>query len=218
MTNEHIIIADDFADHSIDPTHVSRRMSIRNRVKGIVTDLIFYDEGYLKVSKTRKGKKGAEHLLELRFMDSDPVVSTHAATGFLWSSLALGLLALVAAFALPMTALSQFTLSATAVLVAFAVVTLLLFIHRSETRHEFLTASGMAVALTLTGSFGCVRRSREAVEAVRNAISIARADAITTDTDYLRAEMKAHYKLAETGVITRKACADGTTMILSKFN
>ena len=29
--------------------------------------------------------------------------------------------------------------------------------------------------------------------------------------------MKAHYKLAETGVISRKACSDGTSAILSRF-
>jgi len=218
MTNEHIIIADELADHSIDPTHINRKISIRNRVKGIVTDLVFYDEGYLKINKTRKGKSGAEHLLELRFMDSEPLVSTHAATGFLWSSLALGLLALLAAFALPMTEFSRFTLSATVVLASSTVVTLLLFVHRSETRHQFFTTSGMTLTLTLTGSFGCIRQSRDAVEAVRKAISNARADTIANDADYLRAEMKAHYKLAETGVITRKACADGTTLILSKFD
>jgi hypothetical protein len=29
--------------------------------------------------------------------------------------------------------------------------------------------------------------------------------------------MQAHYKLAETGVITREECSDGTALILSKF-
>ena len=219
MTSEHIIIADELADHSIDPTNINRKMSIRNRVKGVITHLIFFDEGYLKVLETRKGKRAAEHMLELRFLDSDPVTSTHAATAFLWSSLALGLLALLAAFALPMTEFSQYALSATVAFAAFAVIALLLFIHRSETRHQFCTASGMAITLTLRGSFGCIRQSRAAMEAVRKAISAARADTATrNDADYLRAEMKAHYKLAETGLITRKACADGTTLILSKFD
>ena len=39
----------------------------------------------------------------------------------------------------------------------------------------------------------------------------------TADVRYLRAEMKVHYKLAEMGVISRQACSDGTSQILSKF-
>ena len=56
------------------------------------------------------------------------------------------------------------------------------------------------------------------VKEICNAIRDARQQNTENDIDYLRAEMKAHYKLAETGVISRKACSNGTTLILSKFN
>ena len=72
--------------------------------------------------------------------------------------------------------------------------------------------------MSLTASFGCKRRTRSIVKEISDAIRDARQDHTANDIDYLRAEMKAHYKLAETGVISRKACSHGTALILSKFN
>ncbi len=218
MVNEHIVIADELFDNSIEPTRISRRETIRNRVKGTVTELVFYDEGFVRVRETRKGKAPREHLLELRFLDPDPVLSRYKATGFLWSALSLGLLALLAAFAMPMTPLSQHAFPLTAAFSALAVMALVLFVYRTAVRHQFFTTSGQAVVLTLMGSFGCIRKSRAVANVIRKAIGATRRRSVLDDKDYLRAEMKAHYKLADTGVITRKECADGTTLILSKFN
>ena len=53
---------------------------------------------------------------------------------------------------------------------------------------------------------------------IRRAIVRASAETGAHDVRYLRAEMLAHYKLAETGVITRDACSDAAALILSKFD
>ena len=58
---------------------------------------------------------------------------------------------------------------------------------------------------------------RRLVDDVSLAIAESKQGIVLNDTSYLRAEMKAHYKLAETGVISREACSDGTAQILSKF-
>ena len=218
MADEHIIIADELFDHSIEPTRISRHETIRNRVRGTFTQLVFYDEGYVRVREARKGKKRHEHLIELRFLDPDPLPSRATATGFLWSALVLAFLAMLTAFLLPSTSLSQYAHSATVGLATLATIALLFFVYRSEIRYQFFTASGQAVVLTLTGSLGCIRRTRSAAQTLRKAINGMRKNASTQDEEYLRAETKAHYKLAETGVITRKECADGINLILSKFN
>ena len=93
----------------------------------------------------------------------------------------------------------------------------MLFIYRSEQTHQFRTASGNAIVLSLTGSFGCIRRMRALAREVKLAIAEVAQDTDIHDVRYLRAEMQAHYKLAETGVITREACSNGTSLILSKF-
>lgn len=214
---EHIYIGDEFSDLAGEPRTVSRREQVRNRVNGTVTELTFYEEGFLKVRETGKNKRNREHVLELRFMQAEPVVKRQIATRCLWSSLSVGLLALLVSFVLPTTGWAAHTFSASAILATVAVVALLLFIYRSEQTHQFRTASGKAVVLSLTGSFGCIRRMRTMAREVKLAIAEVAQDTDVHDVRYLRAEMKAHYKLAETGVITREACSNGTSLILSKF-
>lgn len=217
MNTEHIYIGDEFADQSIEPENISRQDTITNRVNGTITELTFYQEGFLKVREKRKGKNNKEHTLELRFLSPMPISSRHTATAFLWSSLGFGLLALIASFVLPVTSLSQYAFSASAIIATLAVLNLLLFVYRSEVKHQFRTASGQAIVLTLTGSFGCIRRMRGIANDVRQAIAETSDKTDTRDAVFLRAEMQAHYKLADTGVITREACSNGTSLILSKF-
>lgn len=218
MVSEHIVIADELYDHSIEPTLVTREESIVNRVKGIVTELSFYDEGCLKVSQSYKGKRIADHLLELRFLSPNPQSSRHSAVQTLLLALGLGLVATLVAFILPETSYSAWTLSITAATATLALLALLLHIYRRQVRYRFVTANGQAAVLTLSGSFGCMRRTRAAVRMIREAIANARKGQPVQDIDYLRAEMKAHYKMKDTGVISPEACSAGTRLILAKFN
>jgi hypothetical protein len=218
MVSEHIIIADELYDHAIEPTRVTREESITNRVNGIVTKLSFYEEGCLRVRQSYKGKSTSEHLLELRFLNPSAQASRRSAMQSLLLALGLGLVATLAAFILPETTYSAWTLSITAATATLALLALLLHIYRRQVRYRFVTANGEAAVLTLSGSFGCMRRTRAAVRMIRDAIASARNGQPVQDIDHLRAEMKAHYKMAEAGVISREACADGTRLILAKFN
>lgn len=218
MVSEHIVIADELYDHSVEPTCVTREELIRNRIRSVVTHLYFYDEGCLRVHQSYKGKRIKEHLLELRFLSPNPQASGRSAMPSLLLSLGLGLVAALVAFVLPKTLFSSYTITASVVSAALALVALLVHLDRREVRYRFVTANGRAVVLTLSGSFGCMRRTRAAVRMIREAINRARKDSSSQAIDDLRAEMKAHYKLAENGVITQEACADGTRLILSKFN
>jgi hypothetical protein len=217
MNIEHIYIGDEIADQPTEPTNISRQDTITNRVNGTSTEFTLYEEGFIKVREIRNGKNSREKLLELQFLDPSPILTRHTATAFLWSSLGFGGLALVASAVLPMTGLSQYAFSASAIVATLAVLNLFLFIYRSEVKHQFRTASGQAIVLTLTGSFGCIRRMQAIANHVRKAIADTSDKADTHDARYLRAEIQAHYKLAETGVITREACSSGTFLILSKL-
>ena len=214
---EHIYIGDEFADQSGEPTIVRKCERIWNRVHGTITELTFYDEGFLKIRESTKKKLNKEHVLDLRFLKPEPVTTRRNATVCLWSSLGIGILALFVSIALPLTNVAQYTISLTAILATLAVLSLLFFVYRSEVTHQFCTASGQTVVLSLTGSFGCDHRMRAIAREIRQAIECASAETGAHDVHYLRAEMSAHYKLAETGVITREACSDGTALILSKF-
>jgi hypothetical protein len=217
LESEHIYIGDELADQSQEPTTVERSGKIRNRVDGTVTELTFYEEGFLKVRESNKKSQNREQVLELRFLKPEPVTSRRIATTYLWISLCAGLLSLSVAYFLPSTRLDQITIPAIVILLTTAVLGLLTFVYRTEVTHKFCTASGQAVVLSLRGSFGNIRTVRTMAGEIRQAILNATAENDSHSESYLRAEMKAHYQLAETGVISREACVDGTTMILSKF-
>ena len=217
MDTEHIYIGDEFADHSNEPTQISKFESIKNCVNGTLTELTFFEEGFLKVRESNNKKRNTEHVLELRFLEPDPLVTQKIATSTLWSSLGIGLVALSSLFVLPMTTLAQYTMSTVLLMATLALLSLILFVYRSEVTFQFCTTNGQTVVLSLKASFGCVRRMREMARQVQKEIKSTPKESDASDVRYLRAEMQAHYKLAETGVITREACTNGTFLILSKF-
>jgi hypothetical protein len=217
LDTEHIYIGDEFSDSPDEPRTVRTRERLVNRVRGIVTELTLYEEGFLRVREGTSRKVLRNHLLELRFIDPEPTCSKRTAMHCLRSSLGLGVSAVLAWFILPLTNYAAYAFSATTVAVTAAVVTFLMFVYRSEETTEFRTMSGKVPVLRLTGSFGCVRQCRKAAATIRQLVDQLDSNAPDSDQRYLRAEMQAHYRLAETGVITRRECSDGTALILSRF-
>jgi hypothetical protein len=217
METEHIYIGDEFADNYREPKTIEKKRQIRNRVNGTMTTISFFEEGFVRVNEVRKKKHIKEHTLELRFLSGEPVVTKRLALPFLWAALGIGLLALLVSFVLPMTSFAGFTFASTATFATMAVIALLMFVYRSEETHRFCTASGHTAVIALAASFGCIRRMRTVSREISQAICEEAGGYDTADVRYLRAEMKVHYKLAEMGVISRQACSDGTSQILSKF-
>lgn len=217
MDCEHIYIGDEFADQQSEPNTVTDERYIRNRVDGSRTSLTFYEEGFLRVRQSRKGEVEREHVLELRFVKAEPTIVRHTAFVFLWFALGLGALAYLSPYLLALAGLSGFTWTASISLSVIATLSLLMFVYRSSARYEFRTTIGQAVVLSLSASFGCMRKVRAVAESIGNEIVHARSGTSASDESYLRAEMKAHYKLVEMGVISREACSLSTTQILSRF-
>jgi hypothetical protein len=217
MDTEHIYIGDEFADLAGEPRTVGKTDIIRNRINESSYELTFYDEGFLNVRETRRNGRNREHMLELRFLEPRPKSAKRHATGCLIAALVLGILALITSMVLPSTPFAEFTAPATVLAITMATICLLLFVYRSQEIFQFRTASGRAVVSSLSASFGCIRKMRNLVSTITQAIEQSKQHIRLNDTNYLRAEMKAHYKLAETGVISREACSDGTTLILSRF-
>jgi hypothetical protein len=217
LTTEHIVIEDESADQGKQPTVIRKREFLKNHVLGMITEITFYEEGFLKIREGNKKKLHKEHILELRFIDPDPVTVRQIATPWLWSSLAVAVTAIVAMTLLPATGFARYSLFTSVILAATGIGLFAAFVYRSKVSHFFCTASGKTEVVSLTGSFGCFSRARSMSKKVATAIERACEDSGIHDVRYLRAEMQAHYKLAETGVITREECSDGTALILSKF-
>lgn len=214
---EHIYIEDVFADADDQPRTVSSQARIRNRIRGVVTELTFYEEGFLGIREAAPKKILKDHTLELRFVDPDPVMHRHVARNCFLSSASTALAAIGAYFALPLTSYAGYSFAATTVLTTAAAVAFMLTLYRSHLTVQFVTTSGRAEVLRLVGNVGCIRRVRRATRAIRSAISRAGDESGVHDVRYLRAEMQAHYRLLEKGVISQEECSDGTAQILAKF-
>jgi len=217
LTTEHIVIGGEADEQEKAPAVVRKREYIKNHIQGTITEITFYEEGFLKLREGNKKNLLKEHVLELRFIDPEPATVRLIAMRWLACSLIMALLAVLASTLMPATGLARYSVFATIVLAGLAIGLFGNFVYRSRVSHFFCTASGKTEVVSLTGSLGCFRRAREISAQVSKAVARACADSGVHDIRYLRAEMQAHYKLAETGVITREECSDGTALILSKF-
>lgn len=214
---EHIYIGDEAEDSAGEPTTVSRRCRFVNWVKGVQTELTFFEEGFLKIRQFRRGLLCKDHVLELRFLNLEPTASRVVRWPFLWIATAFAGITAIASLLSIVGNAPQFVFTGAVLSGTAAIVSLLLFLYRSSESFSFYTASGAAEVLTLRSNLGCFRRCRAVVPLVTAAIRDAVADNTLDEETYLRAETQAHYRLRETGVITRKACSTGISMILTKF-
>lgn len=214
---EHIYIGDEAADSAGEPRTVAKRVRVANPARGVATELTFFEEGFMRVRERSRNRTAKDHVLELRFLNMEPHVTRHLAMPALWAALAMAGLAALCWFVAPLTNIPHLVtpmavVSGTAALVAF-----LFFVYRSEETFSFYTASGSAEVLSLRANLGCMRKCRALAPVISRAIRHAVAGTTLDDETYLRAEMQAHYRLRETGVITHKSCSEGVSLILSKF-
>jgi len=218
LTTEHIVIEDESDEPVDEPKLVREREYLHNHIQRTTTEITYYEEGFLKIREGSKKKLLKEHILELRFIDPEPIMVKRIAIAWLCSAFSLAILALLAGALLPASKISQYAAPVALTLSFLSVLGFAVFVYRSKIMHIFCTASGKTDVFTLSGSIGCFHPARKMAAHVREAIEQACANSGAHDVRYLRAEMQAHYRLAETGVITREECSDGTALILSKFD
>lgn len=217
FTSEHIYIAGDETHSSDEPTVVGKRLTLTNRVRGLHTELTFFDEGFLKVRDYKKKKLTKDYMLDLRFLNPKPTVIRRAVLETFWTALGLGGAAAICWLASKLTTLDAYLFPASIALATGALVALLLFIYQSGEKILFCTASGNVPVLVMLTSFGCYRRTRQIVPEISSAIGAAISSNTLEEEPYLRAEMQDHYRLRNEGIITPKACSTGTARILSRF-
>lgn len=217
FASEHIYIGGDDSDAADEPTIVGKRITLSNRVRGLHTELTFFNEGFLKVREYKRKKLAKDYMLELRFLNPKTTVIRRLVTQSFWLSFGLGAAAGLSWLIAKFTALDTFLFPASIALASGAVVALLLFIYQSGEKNLFCTASGNVPVLTMLTNFGCYRRSRQIMPEISNAIGTAISKNTLEEEPYLRAEMQDHYRLRNEGAISPKACSTGTARILSRF-
>ena len=218
-TTEHISLGEDFAVLAgvEEPEKITGRFEYRNRTCGKRAELILYEEGYLRVREWQRKKRVRDYLLSLRFMGTDTTVTRklpmrvlYVAAGFAGFGALSWLIAWLSTW-------NAFFIPAAVVGVAGTLIASMLFLYLAHEKTMFSTASGDAVALTLRGTADSFKRCRAMIPEIRRAIEQAQAKNIQDRSDYLRQEMREHYRLREYGVIDHDVCSEATRRILSEF-
>lgn len=200
------------------PTTVKGKFTLRNRLRGTTTELAVFHEHYLMTRVRWKGQKLHSALLNLRYLDTRPSLSRFVAKKLLRTSLALIVGALLAGILAYLSVLPLFSVLTAIGLALAGGVTLWLFACRTTETITFRTAEGRAPALVLRANVGCLRACRAMVPHLIQCLTEARRTVPADRTDYLRREMREHYRLQEIGVLSADACSDGTRRILGKFD
>jgi hypothetical protein len=217
--SEHIYLADEVgAEAATEPKTVVEKIELRDRLRGVVTRITLYDEGFLRLDEARRGKGTRSHRVDLRYLDPVPVQRRYYPKPLLKvAAICAGVAGLAALLAL-FPAVRHFALPVAFVVAGASFATFLLFVYLSHEKIVFRTMHGRAAALTLSAGLGCVRRLRAVLPTVIRSIGDAE-EAIGEDTTiFLRAEMREHYRLRGDGILSEQECSDSTGRILVHFD
>jgi hypothetical protein len=217
--SEHISLGSEYGtDSSEQPQTVADEVEIRDWLRRRAIAITFYEQGFVKITETRGGKRQRSHCIDLRFLDTVPSVVPYFPRRLVKAALgAAGVAALAGALA-QFSQLSAFALPTAIAAASVAAFLLYLFVYLSHEKITFQTMHGRAQALWFKAGLGQIRKFRAILPQLVRAIEDA-GESIGDDTIvYLRAEMREHYRLRGDGILTEEACSESTGRILTHFD
>jgi len=217
QATEHISLGGDDGLTFTEPRIVSERFEILNRIAGKRMQLTLYEEGFVRVRKWQRNKLGADYMLSLRFLNPKPRSSRRIARRTMYAAGAFAAFGLFNTLLAALTSLDRLFVPAAVAGFLGAAVALFVFLYRSHEKTRFYTASGNVGVLTLLGTADAFTRCRAIAPRIVEAIEKAQAQNIQNRSDYLRLEMREHYRLRADDAISQDDCATGTRRILSEF-
>jgi hypothetical protein len=206
------------AGKSRDASEVVDEVEIRDRLRGRTTCVRIFAEGWIDIDVERRGRRSTHHRFDLRYLDTMPTTSRHHPIRLLKAA---GILAAVTGvFAIPAWFGWFIDVSLTGTIVA-AIATLgTLFVAYYLTHEKivFRTLHGRAAAIRFGAGLGTMRRFHKLVPKLIDAIADA-AESVHEETAvYLRSEMREHYRLRSSGILSDAECAESTGRILGEFD
>lgn len=216
---EHILLEGDELDDEFDAAKTrtpQQHLHIVNRSHALETEMILFEGGWLSLRHHKRNKPGEAQLINLRYLDPRPSVSRYFARRTLGLSAALFLVGLLTAALAYYSVLLVITIPAMILLLTASAVAFAACAYRTRKNVVFVTRHGRAPVIELMatlGSFGALRR----IEPVLTEEITKAAGSQSDKQKHLRSEMREHYRLRETGVLSQVVCADSTQRILRHF-
>jgi hypothetical protein len=218
-TTEHIYLGDESGtDAENHPKTVAEKFALNDRLRRTVTEITLYNEGFLKLVKTRHGKRTKPFLLDLRYLDPVPSLDAHYPKHLIKGAAVAAVVAVVAALIAQIDVLSAFAYPAAGLATLTMLALVGLFAYLSHERVVYRTLHGRAAALRLVAGLGYMRRFRRVMPKIIRAIEQAEENIGDDTAIYLRAEMREHYRLRGDGVLSAGDCSESTGRILTHFD
>jgi hypothetical protein len=191
--------------------------TLKSALRGSETEVSLLDDHYLAVRSQQAGHDLKKYVLDLRFANPRPVIVRHIA----WLLLALAVISVIAT-------ISSFWWAATArsgamhpgVFIGCAgVITIGLsvwqFLRRTTESLEFTSVHGGATLVRVVGGIGSAKAGREFFVELIKSISAAKVARAQPKQEFLRDEMREHYRLRELRVLTEHEYETSKTRILA---
>ncbi|HKZ74434.1 MAG TPA: hypothetical protein VJ011_10235 [Steroidobacteraceae bacterium] len=221
LTTEHILLESDVREipqpRAARKTHASLRLHSALRRRAVALDIIDYY--YLSVRTSRPGAGAAEYVLDLRFVDPEPELTTHIA--WRWMTVTIGLAVLLAACigwigASPQPWWKHGWLGTCGILLAMAVLAGVVCAYRTTETLRLYSVHGRAQVLEFTGGLGTFGKIRRFTAKLAAHVQIAVAARRPSRAEHLRDEMREHHRLREVGVVSDEQYEESKRRILQQ--
>lgn len=220
LASEHILLesTDAEVETASGPGALRARVMLINRMRRASTELKLYEHGYLGVCEQRAGSREPERRVALRHIDPRPTLTRRAAKTALSTALCSLALASAAGALAYNSVTPAISLSAAVASLLTAVLAAAYCLYRAQERVQFVTRHGRVAVVTLVANFGCFRACRASVPRLVAAIEAAASRAGGDKNSQLRAEVREHYRLRESGFLSADECMSAVRRILDRFD
>ncbi|MDH3588745.1 MAG: hypothetical protein OEQ74_05015 [Gammaproteobacteria bacterium] len=219
---EHITISSETSEEDVAPAtprKTNRRFSQSGKTPDGTRSFTIFDERFLAVRIEHPRSGDTEYQFNLAFLDPTPGRYSGVAWRWLYATLALAGAA-IAGFRISLVSgiplLDQRWLPVSVLLAAMTIVALLVFIHRTSFTLTFRSLHGRAPLVEMAAR--CPTRS--AVESfvleLQQHIEAARTATWEDKPQFLRDELRVHYRLWEEGALAEEIYEAGKVRILAQ--
>jgi hypothetical protein len=216
--SEHILLESDERriPHPRCSRKVHARIAVQSRLRRRALQLELIDYYFLVVRLNRAGSLAAEYVLDLRFVDSSFTTSRHIASRWILAALALGALGTGIALRIEASAAPAQWLAACGVVLGMAAAATIVCLYRTTETVSLYSAHGRAKLLEFTSGLGGIRAFKPFTAKLAAHTKLALAARRPVRSEHLRDEMREHFRLRESGVLSPEEYEAGKSRILAE--
>lgn len=214
MYEEHICLASDEVEEAAELVPTTTEAVLEQTCGKCRRRLVLFNGSYLGVSTSGPRSKAGEYNLKLAYVDAAPVRHVARVYWAIFVATAVPGAALMVVQSMAGNPLGLAWLVADALLLAAAIWSLVVALHRYFDRLDFLTRHGRVRVLEISRSRPDRRRPRAFIERLKTAIRQAQLKGPPAHGHYLRDEMREHRRLLEQGVVPTEKFEIAKALIL----